>query len=68
VREQGGEGRSFGWQNGYSAFTLAPSDMEGLMEYISRQEEHPRTTTFEEELRALLQAHGLEWDEKYGWD
>ena len=32
------------------------------------QEEHHKTTTFQEEYRALLERSGLNWDERYVWD
>ena len=37
-------------------------------EYIAGQEEHHRQMSFEDELRALLHRHEIEWDEKYVWD
>jgi putative transposase len=58
----------FYWQNGYGAFSLSPSHAEPLRAYISRQEEHHRATTFQEEFRHLLTKYGLEWDERYVWD
>jgi hypothetical protein len=33
-----------------------------------RQEEHHRKIGFQDELRALLRKHEIEWDEKYVWD
>jgi hypothetical protein len=35
---------------------------------LADQEEHLRKSSFQDELRALLRRHGLEWDEKYIWD
>jgi REP-associated tyrosine transposase len=35
--------------------------------YIATQEEHHRKATFQDELRALLRKHGLEFDERYVW-
>ena len=36
--------------------------------YIAGQAEHHRKVGFQEELRALLKRHEIEWDEKYVWD
>jgi hypothetical protein len=36
--------------------------------YIENQEEHHRKMTFQDELRALLKRHGIEFDERYIWD
>jgi hypothetical protein len=35
---------------------------------IAGQEEHHRKVSFQDELRALLKRHEVEWDEKYVWD
>jgi len=54
-----------GWQGGYAAFTYSYRDKDTLIAYIKNQEEHHRTVTFKEELIALLNAHGIEFDERY---
>lgn len=58
----------FYWQSGYGAFSVSPGHVELVREYIANQEEHHRTTTFQDEFRRLLTKYGLEWDEKYVWD
>jgi REP element-mobilizing transposase RayT len=57
----------FAWQEGYAAFTVSPHDCKGLVRYIRDQEEHHRVRTFQEEYVALLQEHGIEFDERYLW-
>jgi putative transposase len=59
---------SFYWQNGYGAFSISPSHVEQLRDYIAKQEEHHRHVTFQEEFRRLLAKYGLEWDERYVWE
>ena len=54
-----------GWQIGYGAFTVSAYEKDGLIEYIKNQEEHHKKVTFEEEYRALLKEHGIEFEEKY---
>jgi len=39
-----------------------------VKQYIARQEEHHRQVGFQDELRAMLRKHEIEWDEKYVWD
>jgi len=39
-----------------------------VKKYIGDQEQHHQKTGFQDELRALLQKHNLEWDERYLWD
>jgi REP element-mobilizing transposase RayT len=55
----------FGWQDGYGAFTVSTSQVEKVRRYILDQEEHHRRMSFEEEFASLLQAHGIEYDERY---
>ena len=53
------------WAAGYCALTYAYRDKEMIVNYIKNQKEHHKKQTFEDELRALLKEHGIEWDEKY---
>jgi REP element-mobilizing transposase RayT len=57
--------KGFGWQDGYSAFTVSASNLASVIAYIQRQREHHRTKTFQEEYRELLKRHGIEFDERY---
>ena len=58
----------FAWQAGYGVFAVSFSHLEKVTEYIARQEEHHRVRGFQDELRAMLAKHRIEWDEKYLWD
>lgn len=60
--------REFGWQDGYGAFTVSKSNVPDVIEYIQNQREHHHTRTFQEEFLALLEKHGIEYDERYLWD
>ena len=60
--------RDFHWQNGYGAFSVSQSNVDQVRRYIERQEAHHRTTTFEDEFRAFLAKHRIEFDERYLWD
>jgi len=53
------------WAAGYAALTYAYHDKEMIINYIKNQKEHHKKVSFEDELRALLEEHGIEWDEKY---
>jgi REP element-mobilizing transposase RayT len=61
------ERRLFSWQKGYAAFSVSPSNLARVRRYIENQERHHRRKTFKEELIELLQASGLEYDERYMW-
>ena len=65
IKENAAFKRFSHWQEGYAAFTCSRSDIDGLIEYIKRQEEHHRKTTFEEEYRKLLLEAGIQFDERY---
>jgi len=54
-----GENSEFQWQEGYAAFSVSPSSIEKVKNYVLRQEEHHRTRGFEEELLGLLDKAGI---------
>ena len=58
---------TFAWQKGYGAFSVSPSNLEGVRRYILNQEDHHRRKTFQEEYIELLRASGIEYDERYLW-
>ena len=58
----------FYWQAGYGDFSISPSHVPALREYIANQEEHHRQTTFQDEFRKLCKRYGLDLDERYAWD
>jgi REP element-mobilizing transposase RayT len=60
--------RHFGWQSGYGAFSVSQSAKESVIAYIANQEFHHRKMTFQEEFRAILEKHGVAFDERYVWD
>ncbi len=60
--------RGFFWQRGYGAFSVSPSELDAVLQYVETQEEHHHTRTFQEEYRELLHRHGVEFDERYVWD
>ena len=59
---------AFSWQRGYGCFSVGPSDLEALKDYIDSQEEHHKTRTFQDEFRMFLKKYGVECDEAYVWD
>jgi putative transposase len=58
----------FAWQAGYGMFSVGGREVESVKAYIQNQEEHHRRVSFQEEFRAILAEHGMEWDERYVWD
>ena len=68
VKTQGRGLGGFHWQSGYGGFSVSPSEINGVAEYIDRQEAHHRALTFQDEYRQLLKSHEVEYDERYVWD
>jgi putative transposase len=58
----------FHWQAGYGAFSISPSHVRGLKQYVASQEEHHRRETFQDEFRRLCRKYGVPIDERYVWD
>ena len=67
VKEQDRELASFAWQTGYGAFSVSPSHVEPLVQYISKQESHHREESYQEEFRRLCKKYGAPIDERYAW-
>ena len=59
------QAKGFSWQEGYGAFSVNSSNLDQVTRYIQNQDAHHRKIGFEEEFRALLTKHGVEYDPKY---
>ena len=57
--------RHFEWQKGYGAFTVSYSQVEVVQNYIQQQESHHKKVTFEDEYRAMLIRHNIQFDPRY---
>ena len=68
LKDYGRDFADFEWQGGYADFSVSQSNLEQVKQYIAGQEEHHRKVSFQDEVRALLRRHEIEWDEKYVWD
>jgi len=68
VHETFAELGAFAWQEGYTAFSVSRSQEDAVRAYIRNQEAHHTRRDFKDELRKLLDAHGVEFDEKYAFD
>jgi putative transposase len=67
IKAQAPELSNFAWQPGYGVFSVGPSDLKALLNYIDKQEEHHLTKTFEEEFRMFLAKYDIAFDEQYLW-
>jgi REP element-mobilizing transposase RayT len=68
IKTKGKALAGFYWQAGYGAFSVSQSQVSVVRNYIVNQEKHHRKMTFQEEFRALLKKHDIEYDERYVWD
>jgi putative transposase len=60
--------RSFAWQTGYGAFSVSYSALDSVRFYLANQKAHHQKQTFQDEFRAILKLHALEYDERYVLD
>jgi putative transposase len=58
-------GLAFQWQNGYGAFSVSVSQINGVIAYIRSQTDHHKKMTLEQEFLALLKKAGVPYDPKY---
>ena len=56
--------RNFAWQEGYGAFSVSASNLDAVVRYIQNQPAHHRKASFEDEFRALLRRHDVDYDPK----
>ena len=52
----------FDWQKGYFAGSVSASMVKKTIAYIANQEAHHKKHSFEDELRELLEKHGVEFN------
>ncbi len=52
----------FEWQKGYFAGSVSASMIKPTVAYIAKQEAHHKRQSFEDELRELLEKHGVEFN------
>jgi REP element-mobilizing transposase RayT len=68
MKTKGERYSKFYWQDGYGIFSVNPSEVEVVVEYINNQAEHHKKRTFQSELLAFLKKYDVKYDEKYLWD
>jgi REP element-mobilizing transposase RayT len=68
MKTLGDKYKNFYWQDGYGIFSVNPSEIDVVIEYIKHQKQHHTNKTFKDELKAFLKKYDIEYDEKYLWD
>jgi putative transposase len=68
IKEQHEWYAGFAWQAGYGAFSVSPTQVEPVREYIRGQAEHHRQEDFQTEYRRFCEKNAKPLDERYAWD
>jgi REP element-mobilizing transposase RayT len=59
---------NFYWQDGYGAFSVNPTEIDTIINYIANQHEHHTKKTYQDEYRAILKKYNVDYNERYLWD
>ncbi len=59
------EVNGFAWQDGYSAISVSPSQLDTVKRYLASQAEHHRKSTFDDEYLALLRKAGAKYERDF---
>jgi len=68
IKTKGESYADFYWQDGYGAFSVNPSEIDIVVNYIKNQKEHHLKKTFQTEFLQFLKKYNVEYDERYLWD
>lgn len=60
--------REFHWQVGYSVFSISPSHLAVVTDYIQTQEKHHQKIDVKEELLRILKKYKAQYDERFLFD
>ena len=55
----------FEWQRGYGVFSYSRSQIDHVIHYIQKQQEHHKRKSFKEEYLEFLRKFEIEFDERY---
>jgi len=68
IKTKGKAYNNFYWQDGYGIFSVRPSGISRVAQYIRNQDKHHHTMSFKDEFRMYLKKYHLDYDERYVWD
>ncbi len=68
IKAQGDKYKKFQWQDGYGAFSVGYTQLDGVKKYIANQKTHHAKVSFEDEFRYFLKKYNVTYDERYVWD
>ena len=65
INKQGFTKRKFYWQEGYGAFSHSKSQINSVVQYISKQQDHHKKISFLDEYKKMLDNFDVAYDERY---
>ena len=68
IKTKGKKYENFFWQDGYGAFSVSPTNVNTVINYIKNQREHHKEFGFKTEILNYYKKYQIEYDEKYLWD
>ena len=68
IKTKGLQYQKFYWQDDYGIFSVNPSEINKVVNYIKTQEEHHKQRGFKDEFKDFLNTNKVEYDERYLWD
>jgi len=68
IKTKGNKYSNFYWQDGNEIFSVNPSEIDKVIDYIKRQKEYHKKVSFKEELLAFLKKYKVEYNEEYLWE
>jgi putative transposase len=64
-REKYGQHSTFGWNQGYSAFTVSPASIDNVKQYLAAEAHRHKKHSFEDELRCFLKIQEIEFKPQF---
>ena len=68
IKTKGNKYEKFFWQKGYGAFSINPTQIDIVCQYVKEQSMHHQSKSFKEEYIAFLKKYNVKYDERYVWD
>ncbi len=68
IKTKGDSYKTFGWQDGFAAFSVGQTQVPMVKEYIANQKEKHGKQKFEDEMRMFFDKYAIEYNERYVWD
>src|SRR5258706_6462319 len=62
IKTKGDPYAGFYWQDGYTAISVSPSDLDRVAHYIRHQKERHQKRSFQDECRAIFKEYGIQYD------